>query len=198
MGAEVGLSLAAHDPDRVLSLVCDGATSSEFGPYSTWEGTQAEYQAHIAQQLEKMHAASEKDYPSIDDLVAQNRQGLEGIGWWNPDVEAMERYGACKLEDGSFVRAFRKYAREDYFRHYFSYQLEDYYRKVSCPLLMIAGEQVLESEAERDVMLGLSRLADKAQVAELAGWQHPYGWMLDPAVVCPTILDFLSGIDAAV
>lgn len=195
MGAEVGLSLAAHFPELVRSLVCDGALSSESGPYSTREGTQAEYQAHVAQQLQKMHAAPEKVYPSVDDLVAQSRQGLEGIGWWNQDVEAMERYGAHKLEDGGYVRAFRKFAREDYFRHYFSYQLEDYYRRVECPLLMVAGDDAFEDEAERRAMQGLCGLAARGRITKLDGWQHPYGWMLDPATACKTIMAFLGEVD---
>ena len=33
LGAEVGLSLAANYPQRVTSLVCDGALYSEYGPY---------------------------------------------------------------------------------------------------------------------------------------------------------------------
>jgi pimeloyl-ACP methyl ester carboxylesterase len=194
MGAEVALGLAANYPNLVTSLVCDGALSSEYGPYSTWEGTQADYEAHILRQLDKMHAAPEAVYPTVDALVEKSRASLEGTGWWNEHVEAMERYGACKLAEGGYVKAFRKVAREDYFTHYFSYRLEDYYRKVQCPLLMVAGEDVLESDSDRAAMLGLSKLAARAQVAELAGWQHPYGWMLDPAEVCQRILSFFASV----
>ncbi len=33
LGAEVGLSIAANYPEKVISLVCDGALCSEYGPY---------------------------------------------------------------------------------------------------------------------------------------------------------------------
>lgn len=35
LGAEVGLSIAANYPEKVLSLVCDGVLSNEFDPYGT-------------------------------------------------------------------------------------------------------------------------------------------------------------------
>ena len=65
LGAEVGLSLAANDPGKVLSLACDGALSSEFGPYGTWEGSEADFEEHVARELEKMHNAPETTYPFI-------------------------------------------------------------------------------------------------------------------------------------
>jgi 2-succinyl-6-hydroxy-2,4-cyclohexadiene-1-carboxylate synthase len=34
LGAEVALAMAVRYPERVLSIVCDGANSSEYGPYS--------------------------------------------------------------------------------------------------------------------------------------------------------------------
>lgn len=192
LGAEVGLSLAANFPVRVISLVCDGALSSEYGPYGTWEGTQEEFEAHIARQLEKMHTNPEKIYPSVDALVDQSRKSLEEIGWWNEYVEAMERYGAFELGDGNYTKSFMKAARINYMQHYFHYHLEDYYRKVECPILMLPGEDVFENEREKAAMEGLRGLAQRAQIVTVDGWVHPYGWMLNPEGVCTAILKFLG------
>jgi 2-succinyl-6-hydroxy-2,4-cyclohexadiene-1-carboxylate synthase len=192
LGAEVGLSLAANYPDMVLSLVCDGALSSEYGPYGTWEGSQVEYEDHVARQLEKMQAAPEKIYPSVDALVEQSRESLRGIGWWNEYVEAMERYGAYKLGHGEYTKSFMKPARIDYMRHYLHYRLEEYYPKVKCPILMLPGEDVFESEREKAAMEGLRDLARHAQIVSVSGWVHPYGWLLKPEGVCEAILEFLN------
>ncbi len=93
MGAEVGLSLAANYPDKVLSLVCDGALSSEYGPYGTWEGSKDDFKAHVAHQLEKMHNAPEKIYLSVDDLVKRVAQvwkrsvgGMSTLRLWKGTV----------------------------------------------------------------------------------------------------------------
>lgn len=192
LGAEVGLSLAAGYPERVISLVCDGALASEFGPYGTWEGDLAGFEAYVGHQLERIHNTPEIIYPSVEALVENSRISLEPIGWWNVDVEAMERYGAIKLDEGGYVKAFRKYAREEYMHHYFHFRLEDYYRRVQCPLLMLPAADVSENAREQAALELLCQLAPGARIADIIGWQHPYGWMIDPANACRVILEFLD------
>jgi pimeloyl-ACP methyl ester carboxylesterase len=194
LGAEVGLSLAANYPEKVISLVCDGALSSEFGPYGTWDGSEDECNDHVACILERIHNSPEKVFPSVDAFVENSREGLVEIGWWNEYVEAMERYGVYKLGEGKFTSGFGKYAKEDYMKHYFQYHLEDYYKKVTCPLLMVPGEDVFEEENEKAAMVGLSGLAAQAQIVKVSGWEHPYGWLIKPEGMCQTILQFLSSI----
>jgi 2-succinyl-6-hydroxy-2,4-cyclohexadiene-1-carboxylate synthase len=195
MGAEVGLSLAANYPEKVLSLVCDGALSSEYGPYGTWAGSKDEFHQHVAGSLDQMHNSPEKVYASVDALVEKSRESLEEIGWWNELVEAMERYGANVLEDGKVPRGFRKFAREDYYKHYFQYRLEDYYKKVQCPILMVPGEDVYENKREIAAMEGLRKLAAQAQILRVDGWEHPYGWLINPQPMCQAILKFLIRIE---
>jgi pimeloyl-ACP methyl ester carboxylesterase len=192
LGAEVGLSLAANYPQSVSALVCDGALSNEYGPYGTWEGTLEDFKAHVARQLQKMEAAPERVYPSVEALLEFNRASLAEIGWWNEHVEAMERYGAYQLSDGSYTRAFMKPARIEYMRNYFHYRLEDYYPRLQCPLLMLPGEDVFENPAEKAAMQGLKQLAPRSQIADVPGWQHPYAWMLNPQPACQAILEFLA------
>jgi len=192
LGAEVGLSIAANYPDKVISLVCDGALSSEYGPYGTWEGSETEFEEHVARQLEKMRATPDTIFPSVDALVDHSRQVLEGIGWWNEYVEAVERYGACQVDEGQYTKSFRKQAMADYMEHYFHCRFEDYYQRVKCPLLMVPGEDALENARERAVMEGLRQLAEQAEIATVSGWVHPYGWLLDPAGVSKAISQFLG------
>jgi 2-succinyl-6-hydroxy-2,4-cyclohexadiene-1-carboxylate synthase len=108
LGAEVGLSLAANHPERTLSLVCDGALSSEFGPYSAWEGSHDEYESYVANQLAKLRTSPDTIYPSLDALVEASRKSLSEIGWWNEAVEAMERYGAVQVGEGEYTQSFTK------------------------------------------------------------------------------------------
>jgi hypothetical protein len=57
---------------------------------------------------------------------------------------------------------------------------------------MLPGEDVFENTSEKAAMEGLRQLAPPARIAAVAGWQHPYGWMLDPAGACQAILEFLD------
>ena len=80
---------------------------------------------------------------------------------------------------------------ENYLSHYLGYRFEDYYRQVKCPLLMLV-EKNLENEQEKAAMKGLAALAEQGQIEEINGWEHPYGWLLDPDDASKAILRFLS------
>jgi hypothetical protein len=99
-----------------------------------------------------------------------------------------------KIDEGKFTSGFRKYAKEDYMRHYFQYRLEDYYKKVTCPLLMVPGEDVFEEEGEKAAMQGLCGLAAQAQIVKVIGWEHPYGWLIKPEGMCQAILKFFGSL----
>jgi len=194
LGAEGGLSLAANHPQKVLSLVCDGALSSEFGPYGTWEGSEAEFEAHVAEQLEQMRNAQELIFPSVDAIVARSQGILEKYGCWNEYVEAVERYGTYQAGEGEYRKSFSRRALADYMQYYFRCRIEDYYKKVKCPLLMLPGEEALKNEREKAVMEGLRDLTAQGQIVAVSGWDHPYGWLLKPEEVSQVILKFLDGV----
>jgi pimeloyl-ACP methyl ester carboxylesterase len=193
LGAEVGLSMAADYADRVMSLVCEGALSSEYGPYGTWEGSEAEFEDHVARQLETMRSRTEPLFASVDAVVEDSRQVLEGIGWWNEYVETVVRYGAHRVGEGQYTRGFGVQAMADYMEHYFQTRFEDYYQRVTCPVLMVPGEEEWEDERERAAMEGLRDLAAQGEIVPVPGWVHPYGWLLDPDGMSQAILAFLGG-----
>lgn len=191
LGAEVGLSLAAHHPERVFSLILDGAMNSESGPYGLWEGTQEEFDQHVADQLQKIRNASEVTFPSLEAFM-ENRQAMyEKYDWWNAYVEEMERYSARQLADGSYTKGFGKQSNAAYMQNYFQYRFEDYYPKVVCPILMLMNKD-MEEGREKEVLMQLKDLAKNGEIGEVPDWEHPYLWMLDPEKACEVILQFLD------
>jgi 2-succinyl-6-hydroxy-2,4-cyclohexadiene-1-carboxylate synthase len=191
LGAEVGLSLAANYPQKVLSLVCDGALSNEYGDFGIWEGTPEEFEAHVAGMLEKLRTVPDRVYPTVDALLEREQSSLQEIGWWNEAVAEMERYGAQAVP-GGYTKSFTRKLTANYFETYFRYRLQDYYARVQCPLLLIPGADLLENPREKAAMEGLAALAPHARIADVPGWQHPYAWLLNPAPACNEIIDFLS------
>jgi len=192
LGAEVGLSMAANHPEKVTSLVCEGALYSEYGPYGIWEGSETDFEDHVTRQLEGIRNTPEAIFPSVDALVDDRREVLEKYGWWNEYVEAMIRYGAYKVDEGKYTKGFGKQAMENYMQHYFHCRFEDYYRRVKCPLLILPGEEELENEREKTAMEGLRALAEQGEIAEVSGWLNPYSWLLNPEGVSKAILRFLG------
>ncbi|MEA3439760.1 MAG: alpha/beta hydrolase [Chloroflexota bacterium] len=191
LGAEVGLSMAVNYPAKVISLVLDGALSSEYGPYGTWEGSETEFEEHVASQLETIRNAPEAIYPSLESLVDDRRELFEKYGWWNEYLEAVVRYDAYKVGEGEYLRGMGKQATENYMSNYFRYRFEDYYQKVKCPLLMLA-EKELDDEREMTAMKGLRELSEQGEIAEVSEWAHPYCWLLNPEDACKAILKFLG------
>lgn len=191
LGAEVGLSLAANHPDRVISLILDGAMNSEYGPYGLWEGTADEFDQHVAAQLEKIRNAPEVNFPTLEAFMETRQTMYEKYDWWNPYVADMERYGARELADGSFTKGVSKQSNAAYMQNYFQYRFEDYYPKVQCPILMLMNKE-LEEGREKEVILGLKDLAANAEIGEVPGWEHPYLWMLDSDEVCKVVKRWLG------
>ncbi|MDO9084888.1 MAG: alpha/beta hydrolase [Anaerolineaceae bacterium] len=191
LGAEVGLSMAAYYPERVLSLILDGAMNSEFGPYGLWEGTEEAFKEHVNSQLEKIRNTPVVVFPTLETLMENRKELYEKYDWWNEYVEAMEQYGAQQLEDGQFMKGWGKQSNAAYMQNYYYYRFEDYYPKVQCRLLMLINKD-LEEGREKEVLLGLRNLAENAEIGQVDGWEHPYLWMLDPEAVCRIILRFLD------
>jgi 2-succinyl-6-hydroxy-2,4-cyclohexadiene-1-carboxylate synthase len=177
LGAEVGLSLAANHPDWVISLILDGAMNSEYGPYRLWEGTREEFEQHVVARLEKIRNAPEVTFPPLEAFMENCQTMYEKYDWWNPYVTDMERYGARELADGSYTKGFSKQSNAAYMQNYFQFHFEDYYPKEQCPILMLVNKDQ-EDDREKSVLLGLKNLAVNAEIGEVAGWEHPYLWML--------------------
>ena len=192
LGAEVGLSLAANYAEKVISLVCEGAPCSEYGPYSAWQGSEEAFEAHVAEQLTKMRSTPETVFSSIDALVDARRGILQTYGWWNEDVEAMVRYGVRSTSHGMYAESFGRQALAQYMEALFHKRFEEDYRRVTCPLLMALGEDDLEDPDERAAIEGLCGLAEQGRIVEVEGWLHPYGWLLNPKPMCDVILQFLA------
>ena len=192
LGAEVGLSLAARFPEKALSLICEGALHSEYGPYGLWEGSETEYREHVTARLESMKNAPEDTFPSADALLQTSQEVYEKYGWWNEYVEAVERYDIREVAAGEYVNGWEKQIRESYTKDYLEYRFEEYYKHIKCPLLMLPGEDLLQDARAKEAMQGLSQLAKQSHIVEVNNWLHPYGWLLDPDEICKTVLFFLE------
>jgi len=194
LGAEVALAMAVRYPERVLSVVCDGANSSEYGPYSQWEGTEADFQEHVAKVVARLSARQRELSPSIEAALAFGRQKYEKGGFWNDRFEALVRYGIEEVEPGKHAYGWPAWLVE-YMSHYFFCRFEDYYRELQCPALMVVATEDLADERFGAVVSGLASLASQARVVAVDGWVHPYGWMPDCAGVCREIEAFLGAVE---
>jgi len=195
LGAEVALALAANFPEKVLSLTCDGALTSEYGPYSAWQDSEEAFREHVHQYLDGIRERPEKVFASVSAFVADSRENLEKYGLWNEFMEALQTYDACEVRPGEFVRGWQKQARLNYMAQYFHCRFENYYARVQCPLLMVTGSE--NDPAETSAMQGLCQLARDGKLVVIPDWMHPYGWLFQPEAICQTVLAFIAKVDDA-
>ncbi len=196
LGAEVGLALAAISPDRVRSLVCEGAFHSEYGPYGGHDAVDLEADVETSRRLAQRRREPEETYPSVEALVAKTRETLKAQGIWNEHLAAVAAYNAVKLPDGRFVHAWRKWARDEYTELYFGYRFEYYYEALECPVLFLPGEREYNDVIICEAMTGFCRLVDRCEIVLVPGAVHPYGWMLIPREMSQAVLDFHAEIDS--
>jgi 2-succinyl-6-hydroxy-2,4-cyclohexadiene-1-carboxylate synthase len=190
LGAEVALTAAAMDPERALSLVLDGAFSSEYGPFGVHEAPDLSSDPETLRELEEQRVRPEVTYPSAEAYLAKKRQVFEECGQWNAAMEAVARYGVAELPDGRVTNAWRKWARDEYMGHYFGARLEAYYEAVECPVLMLPGAREMEDPLVSDALSRFSRMVDRCDVVQVLGAEHPYGWLFVPREMSTAVLAF--------
>lgn len=195
LGAEVALALAANFPENVLSLTCDGALASAYGPYSAWQDSEEAFREHVNQYLNGMRERPEKSFASVSAFVADSRDNLEKFGLWNEFMEALQTYDAFEVRPGEFVSGWQKQARLNYMTNYFDCRFERYYPRVMCPLLMVTGSE--NNPAETSAMQGLCYLARDSKLVLIPNWMHPYGWLFQPEAMCQAVLAFIAKVDDA-
>ena len=196
LGAEVGLALAAINPERVLSLVLDGAFSSEYGPYGVHDAPDLLSDPETMDMLEDLRALPEAVYPSAEAYLGRKRRLFEGSGGWNEALEAVAVYGTLSLPDGRVVDAWRKWARDEYMGHYYGYRFEAYYEAAECPVLMLPGKGEMDDVLVSDAIAGFSRLVERCDIVQVPGAVHPYGWLRIPREMSEAVLDFHREIRA--
>lgn len=76
------MALAANYPEN-LSLTCDGALASEYGPYGAAMDSEEAFREHVNQFLNGMRERPEKIFASVSAFVADSRENLEKFGLWN-------------------------------------------------------------------------------------------------------------------
>jgi hypothetical protein len=177
--------------------VCEGALSSEFGPYGTWDKSEAEFTEYVTNFLTGMRGRTTPGFDSAEALIRSKQEALEKDGMWNLLTEAFTRYDVRETSDGKFASGWPSWVRDGYMQHYFGYRFEDYYQQVTCPVLMLPAEEDMHNERTKQATLGLSKLAPSVRIVEIPGWMHVFGWMLNPEPAGEAVLEFLQSVEAS-
>ncbi|MCK5145325.1 alpha/beta hydrolase [bacterium] len=193
LGAEVALALAAYNPQRVKSLVLEGALTSAYGPYSAGEKPESLYGEEVSDRIAHWAGIPARIWDDEEAMVEAMK--LDYGDYWNEIVEQYVRYGGQSLETGQMTEGWIKQARDDYFNYVFGYRFEEYYPIVQCPVLMLPSDAEWNDAAARQAIEKMSLLISDCKVEAVPKLMHAYGWILMPEKLAPVISDFWALID---
>ncbi|RIX51441.1 alpha/beta hydrolase [Paenibacillus nanensis] len=180
MGAEVGLCLAANHPELVQSLVCEGALYNEFGDYGLFDGTAEEIEQEKARVMERMSMRADLVYDSREAYIDALRVSYETQNLWNP-VTAKFADSTMELrEDGTYGNRYLNRVRMAYMSGYLDLRFEDYYKRVSCPVLFLPSEDEWANEKIRASIKEFGSLVPSYEIGHLPGAMHAFVWMQMP------------------
>ncbi|MEK4327846.1 alpha/beta hydrolase [Paenibacillus sp. FSL R7-0297] len=192
MGAEVGLSLAAAHPERVLSLVCEGALNNEFGEYGIFNGTAEEITQRKEQLRAELGEREERMFNSIEEYVSEQRAELTKEGLWNPYFSAFYENSLQQLPDGKYTYCYLNRVRTEYIVKYWDLSFEQYYHKIECPVLFLPSEEEWGDESIRRSLDAFAGLLDSYEITRIPDSLHAYVWMQLPIPAGQAVKDFLN------
>lgn len=192
MGAEIGLSLAASHPELVLSLICEGALSNEFGEYGLFNGTCEEIE-HKKEAMRAVLAEREdRVFQSKEEYIAEERARLTQDGLWNEYFQTFFEHNLQQLPNGSFTYCYLNHARTQYIQEYWDVKFERYYEKVKCPILFLPSDEEWKDEKIRNNLSAFASLLDTYEIEHIEGSIHAYVWMQLPDAAGKAVKRFIT------
>lgn len=191
LGAEIAPSLAAHYPERVLSLACEGAFQNTFGPYSEHGDLSS---AEIEAKKAEMRAVRAQIVHPTFDSAAALREAMqaqwEGAGLWNEQFAAAVAYDCGELPDGRYARLSPPWVTDAYLEDYWDARFERYWEQVQCPVLFILTSGEAERPGLQESVAWFRSLLKESELTLIEGAHHALVLMTHPQAFANAILSF--------
>jgi 2-succinyl-6-hydroxy-2,4-cyclohexadiene-1-carboxylate synthase len=196
LGGEIAASLAAHFPERIQSIVAEGAIQSYFGENGVCNIPEEE----IPYKKMKMRERRAKIIATVFDSIAKRIEiekqefSKQGVSW-NKQIEEFIIYDSIETEDGKYTYACPKCVMEKYLEDYWDVKFEKYFEKIICPVLMLPSEEEWESQDIKASIEGFQKFLKVSQVEVISGGCHAYVAFQYPLEFCKVIQRFYNDIE---
>jgi len=196
MGGEIAASLAANFPERIQSIVTECAIQNYFGQNGVWDIPEEEIPN---KKIELRAKRAEKINPVFDSIVKKietEKQNYEQGGiQWNQQIEEFETYDIMKINEGKYTGSCPKWVMDQYVEDFWDTKFEKYFEKISCPVLILPGEEDCESEGIKASTENFQRLLKVSKVVLIPGGNNAYVAFQYPKEFSKAILDFYEEIE---
>jgi pimeloyl-ACP methyl ester carboxylesterase len=171
LGGAVALNYTAVYPDRVKKLVAiEGmgpppAIQAQLKDRTPWERSH-----EWIQQVRTFSARLPRRYPSID---AAAQRMLEANSFLSPEqAHHLTVHGVARNEDGTFTWKFDNYVRIFYPQRWDQAEAEALRGRITCPTLLMRGEESWAEDPEKDGRIDVFRDARLVNVPNAGHWVH--------------------------
>lgn len=195
MGAEIGLSLAASHPELILSLTCEGALYNEFGEYGLFNGTEKEIEHKKEVMWLVLAERQERVFKTKEEYIEEERAKLMQQGLWNEYFLTFFEHNLQQMQNGNFTYRYLNHVRTEYIQKYWDVKLEQYYKKVRCPVLFLPSEEEREDEKIKNSLSVFTSLLDTYEIEHIENSIHAYVWMQFPIAAGKVVKRFISKYD---
>jgi pimeloyl-ACP methyl ester carboxylesterase len=198
MGAEIGVCFAAHYPDMVSSLVCEGAIYNEFGEYGLFNGSLEEITAE--KQRLKVHLSSRElpVYSTREEYWEGMKAPFVNAGIWNELTQSYLDSTIVETQEGHFASHYQNHVRNEYIESYWDLCFEEYYKRVQCPVLFLPSEEELKNDRIVYSLTEFSKLVEMVEIQLVPNSIHAFVWMQFPELASKKVVAFLEKVNRTV
>ncbi|MGD6843893.1 alpha/beta fold hydrolase [Bacillus infantis] len=194
MGAEVGLSIAASHPGMVKSLVCEGGLYDRWGEYSLLEGTKEEADIERIELLASINDEEELVFSSAEEYISAMEKEFKEADIWNRYAEAFIKSTMEQRENGHFANRFTKNVLAGFISSCWDIRLEDYYCKISCPVLFLPSQEESENGLAEKSINHFSSLIQEHKIIYIPDSMHAYVWLQFPLQAAEAVKSFYKSL----
>lgn len=196
LGGEIAVNMAAHFPERIQSVVAEGAIQNFFGPNGIYDIAEDEIPHKKVELRANRTKKSNPIFDSMVDKIEMAKQTYEQGGiLWNQQIEEFEIYNSSETEDGKFTSACPTWVIDKYLEDYWDMKFEKCFEKIACPVLMIPSEEEWESKEIKEGIDKYQMLLKTSQVAVIPGGGHAYVAFQYPLEFSKAIQGFYKEIE---
>ena len=196
LGGEIAANLAAHFPERIRSIVAEGAIQNYFGKNGVCDISEEEISCKKIELRTKRTEKIKPVFDSIDGKIEAEKQNYEQGGvLWNKRIEEFVTYDSLETEDGKYTSECPNWVIDKYLEDYWDVKFEKYFEKISCPVLMLPSEEEWESEGIKASIEHYQRLLKSSKVVLIPGGFHAYVAFQYPQEFSKEIQEFYKEID---
>jgi 2-succinyl-6-hydroxy-2,4-cyclohexadiene-1-carboxylate synthase len=192
LGAEVGLSVTSSHPEMVLSLVCEGALYNEFGEFGMFSGSHEEIESEKEKKRNIRRQRKRPSFVSKSEYVEEEIKALNEEGLWNECFRSFTENSICMQGDGKYSPCTPQYVSDEYTEHYWNLRLENYYKNVKCPVLLLPSEDEWKDERVMEIANKFGSMTKGYEIRHIEGSIHAAVWMQFPETAGRIVHDFIE------